>query len=161
MEHDPRAQGDVKFKLCETVVERNETGGQERQQRRGVPKAVTWLRAGSIAFLATLPLSNSARPELLAAAELVPRDSGDRKLVHFPGLGRNPAAQEKFAEVQFSHASSGGAWIAGFIDRDAYMRAADAIKDRQPAKAGPRLAAAQFNLAVARPSAESERSKCL
>jgi hypothetical protein len=86
-------------------------------------------------------LGEAATPELLAAARLVRRDEG--RIENWSVAWASDTilvAQEAFAEVQFAPASIGYGWIVCFKDRDAYMRSADAIKRRQLAKAGARLA---------------------
>ena len=49
------------------------------------------------------------------------------------------AAQEAFSEATFAPGSN-GKWTITFPDRNAYLRAADALKHKQLAKAGARLA---------------------
>lgn len=84
-------------------------------------------------------LGEAATPELLAAAQLVPRDDG--RVENWSVAWASDTiliAQEAFSEVQFAPAPGG--WIVSFTDHDAYVRSSDAIKRRQLAKAGARLA---------------------
>jgi hypothetical protein len=89
----------------------------------------------------TIPfdLPEAATPELLARARSEPRDRG--RIENWSVAWASDtvlAAQQAFSEATF--APNGNRWTISFTDRDAYLRAADALKREQLAKAGARLA---------------------
>ena len=90
----------------------------------------------------TIPsdLGETATPELLAMAQSEPRDRG--RIENWSVAWATDtvlAAQEAFSEATFAPGSN-GKWTITFPDRNAYLRAADALKHKQLAKAGARLA---------------------
>ena len=48
---------------------------------------------------------------------------------------------QAFSETTFARAADDKGWTISFTDREGYIRAADALKRKQLAKAGARLAA--------------------
>jgi S1/P1 Nuclease len=85
-------------------------------------------------------LGEAATPELLTMARAEPTDRG--RVENWPTIWASDtvlAAQQAFAETTFGPVSN-GKWAIGFTDRDAYLRTADALKRKQLAKAGARLA---------------------
>jgi len=85
-------------------------------------------------------LGEASTPELLMAAKAVAAIPG--RIENWSVAWATDTllvAQEAFAGATF--APSGSKWAITFGDRDAYLRQADAIKRRQLAKAGARLAA--------------------
>jgi len=92
----------------------------------------------------TIPpdLGETATPELVAMARSEPGDRG--RIENWSVAWATDtiiAAQQAFSETTFARASNDKGWTISFIDRDGYIRAADALKRKQLAKAGARLAA--------------------
>lgn len=91
----------------------------------------------------TIPadLGEAATPELLVMARSEPSDRG--RVENWPITWASDTvltAQEAFSEASFAPNSNGKGWTISFADRDAYFRTTDALKRKQLAKAGARLA---------------------
>jgi len=87
-------------------------------------------------------LGEAATPELVAAARSEPGDRG--RIENWSVVWATDtilAAQQTFSEVSFARAPNDKGWVISFADHDAYFRSADALKRKQLAKAGARLAA--------------------
>lgn len=85
-------------------------------------------------------VGEAATAELLAVAKALPPDHG--RVENWSVIWASDTvlvAQEAFSGATF--APNGSKWTIGFDNRDAYLRAVDAIKRRQLAKGGARLAA--------------------
>jgi hypothetical protein len=92
----------------------------------------------------TIPsdLGEAATPELVAMARSEPGDRG--RIENWSVAWATDtilAAQQAFSEVKFTRAPNDKGWTISFADRDGYLRSADALKRKQLAKAGARLAA--------------------
>jgi hypothetical protein len=86
-------------------------------------------------------LGEAATPELLAAARAQPADHGRVENWSVTWASDTVlASQEAFAGAAFAPTADGKKWTVTFADRDAYLRSQDAIKRRQLAKGGARLA---------------------
>lgn len=86
-------------------------------------------------------LGEAATPELLAAAKAQPADHG--RVENWSVAWASDtilASQEAFAGATFAPTADGKRWTVSFADRDAYLRSQDAIKRKQLAKGGARLA---------------------
>jgi hypothetical protein len=91
----------------------------------------------------TIPpkLGEAATPELLAIAKSEPRNRG--RIENWSVAWATDtilAAQEVFSEATFKPNLAGRGWTVSFPDYDAYVRSADALKRKQLAQAGARLA---------------------
>jgi len=91
----------------------------------------------------TIPsdLYEIATPELLAIAKSQDGDRG--RIENWSVIWATDtvfAGQQAFSNTTFVPAPNGKGWTVSFTDRDAYLRGADALKRRQLAKAGARLA---------------------
>ena len=85
-------------------------------------------------------LGEAATPELIAMARAEPADKGRVENWSLAwATDTILVAQQAFSETTFT-ASSNGKWSISFSDRDSYLRTADALKRKQLAKAGARLA---------------------
>ena len=86
-------------------------------------------------------LGDAATPELLAAAKTQPADHGRVENWSVAWASDTVlAGQEAFAGATFAPTADGKKWTVTFADHDAYLRSQDAIKRKQLAKGGARLA---------------------
>ena len=121
--------------LTHTIDPRTETAGGNLISDQGTNFHSEW---------DTIPsdLGETATPELVAMARSEPGDRG--RIENWSVAWATDtilAAQQAFSETTFARAPDNKGWTISFTDRDGYIRAADALKRKQLAKAGARLAA--------------------
>jgi hypothetical protein len=120
--------------ITHTVDPATETTGGNAIKEQGKNFHSEWDKISS-------DLGEAATPELLAMARAQPADHG--RIENWSVAWASDtvlASQEAFGGAMFALTSDGANWDVTFADRDAYLRSQEALKRKQLARGGARLA---------------------